>query len=169
MNVYDFTRDLEERDQKLFHRLAQDSNHFGVRRIFEMVAEDEVRLVERIATIRTREGTAATADSSALENLTDRFLELSRELAETQVDSDVSAYAAAARYEEGVCHLFREAASRETNGESVRLLREIGAQECGEAEELRRVHDFVNAPNEFLAWSEFSNLGEFHNFGRETG
>jgi rubrerythrin len=169
MNIYDFARELEQRDSDLFHRLAEAAAHPGVRKVFEMVAADEAKLAERIAALRGREGTTGRTESFALESLADDFLKLSGELAETRVDDDIGAYAAAARYEEGVCRLFREAAARETDGASGRVLRQIGAQECGEAEELRRAHDFVNAPNEFLAWGEFSNLDEFHNFGRDLG
>jgi hypothetical protein len=49
------------------------------------------------------------------------------------------------------------------------LLRRIATEERRELESLRQLFDFVNAPNEFLAWGEFSNLNEFHNFGRGEG
>jgi hypothetical protein len=31
---------------------------------------------------------------------------------------------------------------------------------------MMNIYDFVNAPTDDLEWAEFSNLDEFHNFGR---
>lgn len=34
---------------------------------------------------------------------------------------------------------------------------------------LQKLFDFANAPKEFLAWGEFSHLGQFHNFSHDQG
>lgn len=47
-----------------------------------------------------------------------------------------------------------------------RMLLRIAAMERHELNDLEQLFDFVNAPNESLEWGEFSNLDEFHNFGR---
>ncbi|HXV21623.1 MAG TPA: hypothetical protein VD811_11625 [Desulfuromonadales bacterium] len=49
------------------------------------------------------------------------------------------------------------------------LFRRIASEERRELESLRKLYDFVDAPNEYLARGEFSNLNEFHNFGRDEG
>jgi hypothetical protein len=38
-----------------------------------------------------------------------------------------------------------------------------------ELESLCKLYDFVAASDEYLARGEFSNLNEFHNFGRDEG
>jgi hypothetical protein len=32
---------------------------------------------------------------------------------------------------------------------------------------VQNIYDFVNAPTQYLAWGEFSNLDEFRQFGRD--
>ena len=48
------------------------------------------------------------------------------------------------------------------------LLRTIVEEENRHVEDFRSVYDFINAPNQYLAWGEFSNLAEFHQFGRNV-
>jgi hypothetical protein len=46
------------------------------------------------------------------------------------------------------------------------LLAQVARDEEQHIAELENLYDFANAPNHYLAWGEFSNLGEFNNFGR---
>jgi len=45
----------------------------------------------------------------------------------------------------------------------------IAAEEHKHFQILENVCAFANAPSQFLAWGEFSNLEEFRNFGRKVG
>ena len=87
----------------------------------------------------------------------------------SKFNDDLEAYHYVMRVEAAICRLYEDAARREPNPEVQGLLRRIATEERRELESLRRLYDFVNAPNEFLAWGEFSNLNEFHNFGRDEG
>ena len=42
----------------------------------------------------------------------------------------------------------------------------ITAMERHELDEIEGLFDFTNVPNQSLSWGEFSNLDEFHDFGR---
>lgn len=167
MNLFDFTQQVESDGRRVFRRLARQSDRAGVRRIFRWVARDEEDLSQKVQALQDRSQPHLSEESAALEKLAGRFRELARQTAATTADSDVAALDLAARYEEGVCRLFGEAADRETDPEAGALLRKLRDLECAEARELRNTYDFVNAPNEYLAWGEFSNLEEFHNFGRD--
>ena len=50
----------------------------------------------------------------------------------------------------------------------VRVLLRIAEEEHEHFNILENVFNFVNAPNQYLAWGEFSNLDEFRNFGRDV-
>ena len=48
------------------------------------------------------------------------------------------------------------------------MLRWLAAFERHELNEIEKLYDFANAPNCSLEWGEFSNLDEFHAFGRDV-
>ena len=103
----------------------------------------------------------------ALEEAPNIFKDVLDEQEALSVPDDLEAYNYVMKVEEGLCQLYENAADKENNEQVKNLLLKIAAQEHRELENLQKVYDFVNAPNEFLAWGEFSNLDEFHNFGRD--
>jgi len=169
MTVFELARSVEVRGEEIFRRLAGQTDNPGVQRIFNAVAADEKELAEKIAELSSRVGAAGRQESEMLEALNSEASALTQGLANAHATSDVEAFELAADYEEQVCQLFSKAAVAEGNSQIGSLLSQVGAWECREAEDLRKTHDFINAPNEFLAWGEFSNLDEFHNFGRDVG
>jgi rubrerythrin len=64
--------------------------------------------------------------------------------------------------------LYEDAAEKEENKDVKAILLRIAEEEHKHFEVLENIYDFVNAPNQFLAWREFSNLDEFRNFGRDV-
>jgi len=48
------------------------------------------------------------------------------------------------------------------------LLLKIAGEEHKHFNILENIFHFVNAPNQYLAWGEFSNLDEFRQFGRQV-
>ncbi len=167
MKITEFTQKVEVSGRETFRRLARASDNPGVRKIFDTVARDEESLAKEMTNLQDAAGVASRKDSRALEELTGELQALTERTRAERVDNDVAAYDLAARYEEGVCRILGRAAEQEDDADARGLLRKIEKIECGEARELRNAYDFVNAPNEYLAWREFSNLEEFGNFGRE--
>jgi len=168
MTVFDLARKMEGHGEEIFRRLARRAENPGVQRIFNGVAADEKELAAKIAELNSRVGAAGRQESVTLEAVNREASALIQELAGAHATSGVEAFELAANYEEQVCQLFRKAAAEEGSSQIGSLLSQIGAWECREAEDLRKTYDFINAPNEFLAWGEFSNLDEFHNFGRDV-
>ncbi len=169
MNALDFAIKMEEQGKRFFSKMARRNPNPGVSRIFNMVAEDEAKILKQLRSFGESEGTALTFESTALEGMKQSFSKFAKEKEALAVENDEQAYAYAMKVEQGICEIFRHAADEETDPETRKMLLKLGANGCREALDLSRLHDFVNAPNEYLAWGEFSNLGEFHNFGRDEG
>ncbi|PLX83633.1 MAG: ferritin [Desulfuromonas sp.] len=169
MNVFDFAIDLERSGRQFFQKLAEKSEHEGVRTIFAMMAEDEQELLEKFQAMRVSTQASTMEDSWALEYAKNVFQEGLNEYEALQIDNSLEAYNYVMKVEKDIYSLYLKAAERETNGDVKGLLLKIAEEERRELDNIRRVYDFVNAPNEFLAWGEFSNLGEFYNFGRDEG
>jgi len=64
--------------------------------------------------------------------------------------------------------LYEDAAAKEKDPGIKALLLKIAGEEHKHFNVLGNIFNFVNAPNQFLAWREFSNLDEFHQFGRDV-
>lgn len=169
MNVFDFAMDIESSGRQFYRNLSRRGRTTGVRKIFAMLAQDEAELLNRMQAMKRTAQSATMEDSQALEYCENVFREVLVEREALAINDDLEAYRFAMRVEGEICNLYEMAARREKNVEVANLLRRIAAEERRELESLHDLFDFINAPNEFLAWGEFSNLGEFHNFGRDEG
>jgi rubrerythrin len=169
MNVFDFAMEIERSGRKFYRNVAAKAGTAGVRTIFSMMAEDEQELLERFRAMKATVRSTTMQDSSSLETAGNIFKDVLNEREALRITNDLEAYHYVMRVEAAICRLYEDAARREPNPEVQGLLRRIATEERRELESLRRLYDFVNAPNEFLAWGEFSNLNEFHNFGRDEG
>jgi rubrerythrin len=169
MNVFDFAMEIERSGRKFYRSVAAKTGTPGVRTIFSMMAEDEQELLDRFRAMKAAAQSTTMEDSGVLENAGNIFENALSEREALQISDDLEAYHYVMRVEAAICRLYEDAARREPNPEVQQLLRRIAAEERRELESLRQLYDFVNAPNEFLAWGEFSNLNEFHNFGRDEG
>jgi rubrerythrin len=169
MNVFDFAIEVERKGRNFYREMADKTSVAGVRSIFSMMASDEQVLINRLRAMKGAAQTAVIEDSGVLEYLGNAFFRVFDEAEALRVSSDLEAYNYVMKVERDICHLYEEAAGRESRAEVQALLRRIASEERRELESIEKIYEFVNAPNEFLAWGEFSNLAEYHNFGRDEG
>lgn len=159
MKVIDFAVRMERHGRDFFKDLASRAEEPGVRGVFARMAEDEEKMLRTIRSLNVPDVESAALDG--LENVFEGRMEEGRE-----VRRPLDAYLFLMEVEREVCRLYEEALRHEKDPQARRLLRRIASEEERELRSLEEVYDFINAPNEYLAWQEFSNLDEFHNFGR---
>ena len=80
---------------------------------------------------------------------------------------DLAAYQHAMEIESKSFRFYENAAKEEKNPATKKLLTRIASEEHKHFNVLENIFQFVNAPNQSLAWGEFSNLDEFGQFGRD--
>lgn len=169
INIYDYAMKMELDGKSFYAKQAAESDVAGLRTIFSRLAEDEQKHYETIKKLKNRSGPVEMATSTGLADSKNVFEQLS-ETGQTRekVSDDLEAYRYAMQVEADSFRLYEAAAAKE-NDESVRrVLLRIAEEEHEHFNILENVFHFVNAPNQFLAWGEFSNLDEFHNFGRDV-
>jgi rubrerythrin len=166
MKVLRFAQEIDRSGQRFYEEMAERAESVGVRKIFGMLAEDEARLLARL---RTRTVDADADEAPTLDQRINVFDKLRRQGDHLAVTSDVAAYRLALDAERAVVHQYEMATEAEENPTLKKMLAEIAEDERQVLEKLEQLYDFANSPNSFLAWGEFSNLGEFHNFGRDIG
>jgi rubrerythrin len=163
MKVIDFAIEMEERERDLYKELAQRSEKEGLRAIYARMAEDEEEIVRKLQAMAS---TGSDAESLALEGMVSP-LEMGIDLEKAlRLEDGLQAYRFLMEVEKAMRDFYDGVAQRESDPYARDLLLNVAAEEERELQDLESLYEFANAPNEFLAWGEFSNLDEFHNFGR---
>lgn len=169
MDVFDFAMQMEDNGFDYYTDLAKAATLPGLKTIFTGLAEDEQKHLEILRSLKEGRRGALMPDSSALDTAKNVFLLLPRgEQGLTGIVGNLPAYQHAMKLEAESFRFYEEAADKEADPEVKALLLQIAAEEHRHFNILENVFHFVNAPNQHLEWGEFSNLGEFRQYGRET-
>jgi len=169
MNVFDFAIKMELDGKAFYEKLARETNVVGLQSIFVQLAADEQKHYETFMALKGKAQATAMEETPVLEQAKNVFENL---LAQKEslgaVKGDLAAYSYAMNVEADSFRLYEEAANKENNADVRNLLLRIAGEEHKHFAILQNVYDFVNAPNQYLAWGEFSNVDQFRQFGRDV-
>lgn len=160
MNVFDFAMKMELDGKAYYEKLAAESSISGLKSIFTSLAADEQKHYDIILAIKT--GTnPKMADSSVLETAKNLFEEIAadRNMA-SSLHKSLDGYQHARKIEADSVRFYEDMAKKEDNPETVQLLLRLANEEKKHFNIMDNLYDFVLAPQNFLAWGEFSNLKE---------
>jgi rubrerythrin len=161
MNVFEFALKMELDGKAHYEELAAGTAVMGLKTIFTRLAADEQKHYETFVAIREGTTTAMT-DSTVLDEAKNVFQGL---LADKNVigalRKDLDGYRYAMKIEADSVRLYEDMAAKEADPDTARLIRRIAAEEKKHFNIMENLYDFVLAPQNFLAWGEFSNLKEF--------
>jgi rubrerythrin len=161
MNILDFAMEMDRSGRDYYRQMALKARTPGVRQVFGWMAREEERLMKEYRCMKEAVS-GRGAESSMLQMADNPFR---HQAGLTPPQDELEAYRLIMAMEGKACQLLQSAAMQE-EGPAQEILRRVAAMECGALNEVEEIYDFVSAPSAFLAWSEFSNLDEFHNFGR---
>jgi rubrerythrin len=169
MNVFDFAMKMEEDGKAYYEKLANETSLPGLKTIFTSLAEDEQKHYEIFQELKKGGSALAMQDTNILAEAKNVFEELPKEEKTLKgLKGDLEAYQYAMKLESESFRFYENAASEEKNPATKELLTKIAVEEHKHFNILENIFNFVNAPNQFLAWGEFSNLDEFSQFGRDA-
>ena len=169
MNVFDFAMKMELDGKAFYEKLAQKTSVEGLKGIFTMLAADEQKHYEIFQALQGKSQTTGMQDSTTLDEARNVFSQLlAQKNSLGPVTGDLEGYRYAMKLEAESFRLYEDAARREKDEDAKRLLLRIAGEEQKHFNILENVYSFINAPNQYLAWGEFSNLEEFRNFGRDV-
>jgi len=168
MRMYDFALDVERAGRDFYRGMAEHAEDPGLRRIFAMMADEERQMLRRMSALRKRAEERGAGDAEMFSPEDNVYRRLRPEQLRATIHSDVDAYHLITELVDEVCRVYASR-SEALNDPALRSeLGEILQREREELEEMLSLYDFANAPNESLAWGEFSNRGEFPRFGHES-
>ncbi|MDY0291645.1 MAG: ferritin family protein [Desulfuromonadaceae bacterium] len=169
MNVFAFGKKMELDGKEFYTQQAKKIGVPGLRNIFKRLAEDEQKHYDILVQLEQEHSDTSMLDSTVLaeaKNVFEDLLASDKKL--TSVDGgDLEGYRRAMKIEADSFRLYEKAAAEEQNEHVRQLLLRIAAEEHRHFNILESIYQFVNAPNQFFVWGEFSNIGEFRNFGRD--
>ena len=168
MKMFEFALDVERSGRDFYQRMAQESREPGVQRIFAMMADEERQLLKQLSALRKQSKRHGMHDTEMFSQEDNVYRRLQPEQLRAEIHDDMDAYHLIIDMVEEVCQVYEQRAEEMSDPELRQDLMEILHRERDELEELLLLYDFANAPNESLAWGEFSNLGEYPRFGHES-
>ncbi len=169
MDVFDFAMKMEVDGKSYYEKLAQKSTLDGLKTIFTRLAADEQKHYEAFQQLKTSGTVPAMQDSTILGEAKNIFETLPGPEKTLQgIEEDLAAYRQAMKIEADSFRFYEESAAKENTQATKNLLLKIAAEEHKHFNVLESIFQFVNAPNQYLASAEFSNLDEFRQFGRDV-
>jgi len=168
MNVFEFAMKMEVDGKAYYEQMAAATTLPGLRSVFTQLAADEQKHFETFVSLNDGRSAkmAATPILDGIENVFARFTQDASAIEKEK--KDLGAYEHAMKLETDSFRFYEEIAEKEQNPKIKELLLQIAEEEHKHFNLLANLFNFINAPNEYLAWSEFSNLDEFHQFGRDV-
>lgn len=166
MNLYAFAQATEKSGIHFYQEMAARARQEGVKRVFRMLADDEKKLLKKIELMQQRYPEIGELKCGRLRKNAIVFDRLRRNPGRNRISTDLDAYQLAQQAEQQIVRQYQQAAAIENKPVIKRFLLWLAALEQHELAEIEQLFDFVNAPTSSLEWGEFSNLDEFHNFGR---
>ena len=169
MNVFDYAMKMEQDGRSLYLELARKVTVEGIRTIFQMLADDEQKHYETFKALKSQPRLAIMDESTTLEQTKNIFEKMRHQTKELEtMEVGLSAYLKAMAIEADSVKLYEDAAEKESNSDVKRVLLRIAREEQKHYNILENLYLFANAPNQYLAWREFSNTDSFHQFGRDV-
>jgi len=161
MNVFDFAIKMEADGKLLYEKLAAETRVSELKTIFTLLASAEEEHRKAIEKMK-KETPPGNAESKVLENARNVFQDLmERRSTLEMLNEDPDGYRHAISCAMAGVKLYETMATRETNSSTARILLMLADDERKHLEILENIYDFVEAPKDYLAWGEFSNLKEF--------
>jgi rubrerythrin len=161
MNVFDFAMKMEEESREHYEKLAKAARTKELRTIFNLLADSEQEHLEHLMLLKS--GTDPDkAQASTLDRIKDRIHELVGELnPESVLQSEYDGYRHALKHEEISIGIYEKLAEQEPSRSAAELLLQLADEERHHLEVMENIYDFVESPQTYLAWGEFSNLHEY--------
>jgi rubrerythrin len=161
MNVFEFAMENEEKSRKFYEKLAAAASTNELKTIFTLLADAEEEHYKHLADLKA--GTdPKMAQSKVLDRAKDHLGKIVGEAApDTVLTEDRDGYTHAIKAEEESIRLYEELADKEQNGAAAGILKRIAEEERHHLEVMENIYEFVEAPQTYLAWGEFSNLREY--------
>jgi len=158
MNVFEYAMKMELDGKAFYEKLAEETSLPALKAVFRSMAEDEQKHYDTFQALKA--GTAgAMVDSKILETTKNVFEQIALDKNNAvSLKNTLQGYEAARKVEADSARFYEEIAAKEENHANALLIQTIANEEKKHYNILDNLCDFTLAPQNYLAWAEFSNL-----------
>ena len=165
MGIYEFALQMEKDGEKYYRELIQESTSAGLKKIFELLADEEVKHYALIEQLHRKNDTPQLEDAQILKNAKNIFVEMKNSKDDWRFDATkaAAAYKKAVGIEEKSKEFYLEKAA-EANDEQVRLfLNQLAKEEEKHVHIMENLVEFVSRPEpgNWLENAEWHHLDEY--------
>jgi len=164
MDIYEFAKQMEKDGEIYYRELANSSRLAGLKKIFTILADDEVKHYRIIEQLRLKSGLPQMADTQALENVKNIFIEMKGVEIGPRIDTtrETNAYRKARELEKMSRDFYLAKAAEVEGKEAKLLLKKLAAEEERHFRIMENIVEFVSRPEpgNWLEDAEWHHLDE---------
>ena len=161
MNIFDYAIQMEQDGEKYYRELADKTSDKGLKNIFNMLADDEVKHREILQKIKEKEDTSM-AETEILSNSKNIFIEMQdqhKDLTTTQEEIDL--YREAKEIEQKSVDFYNEKAAEVDVPEQKEILEKIADEEKRHYHLLDNIEELLLRPKQWVEDAEFYHLEDY--------
>ncbi|AJE03663.1 ferritin-like domain-containing protein [Geobacter pickeringii] len=161
MNVFDCALKMEEEARTHYEKLAEAAPVPELKNIFSLLASAEAEHHDALERMKEESDTPAAA-FRAVDDAACAFRPLlgKRNLM-AELKDDPDGYRHVVKEEEESVRFYEELAATAENDATKKLLLALAEEERRHLSIVENIYSFVESPQTYLAWGEFSNLKEY--------
>ncbi|WP_020675895.1 ferritin-like domain-containing protein [Geopsychrobacter electrodiphilus] len=168
MNVFDYAMKMEADGKAYYQKLASQTDLPGLQTIFSRLAEDEQIHYQIFKKLKEGKGVPEVPESLTLKSVRNIFEALPLpEKAIKNIAGTLEAYQHAMQVEAESFRFYEKAAEEEGNPQIKKVLLQIAAEEQKHFNIMENIYHFTNAPTQYLAGAEVSDIDGVRQFGRD--
>lgn len=151
---------IEKEGEVFYRKLAEEANQEGLRKIFIMLANEEVKHYKMFEKLSKNPETVTVPKMEVFQDAKQVFSEMSKDVvAYSFEDQQIDFYRRAVKTEDKVYEQYLEKANEVTNPQHKEIFLKIAEEELKHKQLLENILEYVEKPNEWMENAEFRNIG----------
>lgn len=148
MNIYEFAMQMEKDGEKYYRDLARNTESTGLRKIFTMLADEEVKHYEVVEKLSRKAPNPQFADTNVLENVKNIFVEMKESKPVLKIDTteETESYRKARDLEEMSRKFYADKAAQAENEQTRRIFKTLAREEEKHFRIMENIVEFVSRP-----------------------
>ena len=161
MNIFDYVMQMEKDGETFYRELAEKTQESGLKRIFTLMAEDEVVHYNAFKTLKDDTSTEI-AETAVLTNAKNIFAKMKEKVDAFDLDvSAVELYKKAIEVEKSSAAYYREKAEELEKPEAKEIFLKIARDEDKHQHLLENMVIFLSRPAQWIEDAEFNHLEDY--------
>lgn len=161
MDIFEYAMQMEKDGEVYYRENIEKCNHSGLKHIFKMLADDEVKHYELLKKMKDNIDSEYWV-TDILKNAKNIFIELQNQnISLSEVESEKTLYQKAMEIEKKSEDFYRDKAKEVKEEKLKKLLLDIAEEEKRHYFLLDNMLEFISRPETWLEDAEFNHLDEY--------